>query len=82
MPLQAPRFTMRRSRRKCLIAPQEATSFSSLGHKKATGDAVVRAVDGVTLPFAWEIRLRIEPSASAQEFQWKMAFTGITHNKL
>jgi hypothetical protein len=41
-----------------------------------------RAVDGVTLPFAWEIRLRIEPSASAQEFQWKIAFTGITHNKL
>jgi hypothetical protein len=59
-----------------------SNEFQQFRAQKATGVAVVRAVDGVTLPFAWEIRLRIEPSASAQEFQWKMAFTGITHNKL
>jgi hypothetical protein len=40
-----------------------------------------RPVDGVTLPFSWEIRLRVEPGR-AQEFQWKTAFTSIVHNKL
>jgi hypothetical protein len=39
-------------------------------------------VDGVTLPSQWEIRLRVEPSSKAQEFQWKVAFTSIEHNKL
>jgi hypothetical protein len=41
-----------------------------------------KPVDGVILPFSWEIRLRVEPSAKAQEFQWKVAFTSIAHNKL
>jgi hypothetical protein len=40
-----------------------------------------QTTDGVTLPMEWEIRARVEPG-KAQEFQWKMAFTGITHNKL
>lgn len=32
-----------------------------------------RQVDGLTLPFAWDIRLRVEPSSKAQEFEWKVA---------
>jgi hypothetical protein len=40
------------------------------------------SVDGVTLPFSWEVRLRVEPSSKAQEFSWKLSFTSIAHNKL
>jgi hypothetical protein len=40
------------------------------------------AIDGVTLPSSWEIRLLVEPSAKPQEFQWKVAFNSIAHNKL
>jgi hypothetical protein len=39
------------------------------------------AVDGITLPNQWEIRLRVEPG-KAQEFQWKIAFSSIVHNSL
>jgi hypothetical protein len=40
-----------------------------------------QAVDGLTLPLEWETRARVEPG-KAQEFQWKIGFTSVTHNKL
>jgi hypothetical protein len=40
------------------------------------------SVDGVALPFSWEIRFRVEPSSKAQEFSWKVSFSSIVHNKL
>jgi hypothetical protein len=33
------------------------------------------------LPSQWEIRLRLEPG-KAQEFQWKVSFGNIAHNRL
>jgi hypothetical protein len=33
--------------------------------------------EGMTLPLEWEIRARVEPG-KAEEFQWKIKFTGIT----
>ena len=41
-----------------------------------------RPVDGLTLPFSWDIRLRVEPSSKAQEFEWKVSLASIAHNKL
>lgn len=40
------------------------------------------SVDGLTLPSSWDIRLRVEPSPKAQEFEWKVALSSIAHNKL
>jgi hypothetical protein len=37
--------------------------------------------DGITLPAQWEIRLRIEPSKGF-EYQWKVDFTKLEHNRL
>jgi hypothetical protein len=70
------------------------TSIDGSGGDAQASDAGIRTttvtelfsdfkpVDGVTLPSSWEIRLRVEPSAKPQEFQWKVALTSIVHNKL
>jgi len=40
------------------------------------------AVDGITLPGAWEIRYRREPSEAASELQWQVSFSRFSHNAL
>ena len=39
-------------------------------------------VDGLTLPRHWDIRYRVEPQNSAQEYDWDISLTQIGHNKL
>ena len=39
-------------------------------------------VDGLTLPRHWDIRYRVEPQNSAQEYDWDVSLTQIGHNKL
>jgi hypothetical protein len=40
-----------------------------------------QTVDGITLPTEWEVRARVDPG-KAQEFQWKIQFTSVSHNRL
>jgi len=39
------------------------------------------AVDGVTLPFAWDVRARVEPG-KALEYEWKVTLSSVLHNKI
>jgi hypothetical protein len=39
------------------------------------------AVDGVTLPLAWDVRARVEPG-KALEYEWKVALSSVVHNKI
>jgi hypothetical protein len=38
------------------------------------------AVDGLTLPMTWDVRLRVEPG-KADEYEWKVALATVAHNK-
>jgi hypothetical protein len=41
-----------------------------------------RAVEGLTLPWHWDIRYKVEPQTVAQEYQWDVSFSTIVHNAL
>lgn len=41
-----------------------------------------RQVDGLTLPWHWDIRYRVEPQTVAQEYQWDVTLSTIAHNAL
>jgi hypothetical protein len=40
-----------------------------------------RAVDGVTLPLAWDVRPRVEPG-KALKYDWKVTLSSVVHNKI